>query len=211
MEESLCAKCAKGRLGGISSCVSPFVGKNPGFWLTLSDVAKIVKRTNLNPDAFCRYVELEEDPDDDEDEDLEERHVDLMSVGDKNILINGDKKCFFLGEKGCTIFEDRPKMCRVYPFWFKEKKDDVEITIEHEDSLDEDECLITKINYGNRDIPHLLSFIGETEEDMKKCIKNYIKEMELHNKFKNQLEKKTMLNVLIDNGFLDKNIKIKQL
>ena len=99
MEENICTRCSKGESGGVSSCVSPFIeDKNPGFWLTLTDVTRIVKNTKLDPDQFCRFVELIDDKD--EDEALDDRHVDLMSVDNKNILMNGDKKCFFLGPKG---------------------------------------------------------------------------------------------------------------
>jgi Fe-S-cluster containining protein len=200
VEESLCSKCAKGKLGSRSSCVTPFFGKQPGFWLTLSDVARIVKKTGQDPEKFCRFEEVEDDGD--ENKELDDRHVDLMSVGDKNILMNGNGTCFFLGKNGCEIHDARPKMCRIYPFWFKEGPNDVRITVQHEDLVEQDDCLITKINFGNYDIAHLLGFIDETEEGMKKCVKEYLKEMKTHNRFKAQLEKKPMLKVLKGNGLL---------
>jgi hypothetical protein len=30
-------------------------------------------------------------------------------------LSNVDDRCFFLGEAGCTVYEDRPTGCRFYP------------------------------------------------------------------------------------------------
>ena len=51
--------------------------------------------------------------------------------------------------------------------------------------------------------------MNESEESMKACIKEYIKEMELNAKFKDQLEHKSILWVLKDNGFVDKELKVK--
>ena len=34
----------------------------------------------------------------------------MLKMNDEN-----DKKCFFLGEEGCTVYEDRPWACRMYP------------------------------------------------------------------------------------------------
>ncbi len=28
-----------------------------------------------------------------------------------------DERCVFLGEDGCRIYEDRPLLCRMYPFY----------------------------------------------------------------------------------------------
>jgi Fe-S-cluster containining protein len=204
MGTSLCAQCAKGKLGCKDCCTSPFQGDDPGFWLTLSDVARIVKSTNLEPDEFSRFTEVN----DDDDEELEDKHVELMSTNDKLLMMNGKGKCFFLGENGCTIFNDRPKMCRIFPFWFKENSGKINITIQHENSKKEDECLITKTNFKNYDIEHLLGLINETQESMVNCIGEYLNEMKIHSKFKHELEKKTILDVLINNKFVDENIKV---
>ena len=145
-------------------------------------------------------MEVEDDDESNEDE----VYGELICCGDKTILMNGiDKKCFFLTGNGCRIFNERPRMCRIYPFWFHEKDGDINITIEQEDKINEDDCLITKSNYSNNNVNHLLSHMDETEENMKKCIKEYIEEMKLHDKFKHQLEKKPVIDVLKDNGFLD--------
>ena len=181
-------------------CTSPFIESEPGFWMTLSDVARIVKKTSMDPNKFCRFVEVE---DDDDEAGSDEKYGEFMCHNDKSILMNGNEKCFFLSEGGCSIFNERPRMCRIYPFWFHEKDGDINITIEQEDKINEDDCLITKSNYSNNNVNHLLSHMDETEGNMKKCIWEYIEEMKLHDKFKHQLEKKPVIDVLKDNGFLD--------
>ncbi|MBL7055629.1 YkgJ family cysteine cluster protein [Candidatus Woesearchaeota archaeon] len=210
MSESICATCAKGAIGCTSCCISPFIGKDPGFWMTLSDVAKIVNKTKLNPEEFCRFTEVDDD-ELEEDEDLDDRHSELMEYNEKIILMNGQNKCFFLGKQGCRIFEDRPKMCQLYPFWFKETKKGIKITVQQEDKIEEDDCLITKSNYGNKDVKYLLKTMNETEENMRKITEEYIQEMELHSKHKKNLGKKSMIEILKEGNLIDKNLEVKKL
>jgi len=205
--ESICSQCAQHKLNCKDCCTSPFEGKNPGFILTLPDIARIVKRTKLNPDLFCRIVEHTDD-DYDEDEEIEGRIGDMIEFNNKTILMNGDGKCSFLGKKGCNIFDIRPSMCRIFPFWFEEDKDKIKITIEHEDTIEEDECLLTKTNYKSENIPHLLSLIKETEESMTNTIKKFIIDLEVHDKYKHELEKKSILQVLMDNNLIERDLKL---
>ncbi len=48
--------------------------------------------------------------------DFEEKYV--RSVGIRKSLVeyeNGD--CVFLQDRKCTLYEDRPRQCRTWPFW----------------------------------------------------------------------------------------------
>lgn len=202
MSENVCAICAKGELGCVSCCISPFIEKDPGFWLTFKDVARIVKKTGLEPEEFCRLTELEEGEDDDEDAD--EEYADLVYYGDKVILMNDKekKRCYFLGERGCKIFDARPKMCQVYPFWFTEKKGKIKVIVQHEDELKEDDCYLTKSNFKNYNLKHLLKCMGETEEEFIVMIKEYIKEMKEHDKIKSRLKTKSIKQILEDNSLI---------
>lgn len=202
MPKSVCAICAQGRMGCEDCCTSPFTETDPGFWLTFSDIARIVKKTGLDPSKFCRLTELEDDEDDDDDGD--EIYGDLVYLGEKVILMNPNgKKCFFLGEKGCKIFDSRPKMCQVYPFWFKEEEGKIKVVVQHEDSKEEDDCYLTKSNYKNYDLKFLLEKMNEDVDGFLSMIKEYIDEMIVHSKHKKQLLKKPMMDVLKDNGYLD--------
>jgi len=164
------------------------------------DIAKIVKKTKLNPEEFCKIVDFSEDEEEEEGF-VDEKYGEMVFFGDKVILMKGNGKCFFLKEDGCSIFDIRPRMCRIFPFWFNEENGKIKITMEEED-FEGDECLLTKESNGH-DINSFLSRMGETEETMKNCIKEFIKEIELHSKFKNQLEEKSIMGVLKDNKFLD--------
>lgn len=204
MTLNYCVECAKGKEGHIDCCTSTFQGNNPGFWLTLSDIARILKKTGMNPEEFCRIVDFSDDAEEDDGEHSDETYGELMCIGDKSILMNSkDGKCIFVNEKGCSIFEARTKMCRVYPFWFKEVNGKVEIDYDFDYDVEDDDCLITKKHHGCKDFKFLLSLMGETEEGFRKLAEEYIEEMKLHNKYKQQLLHKPMLQVLKDNGFLD--------
>ena len=73
----------------------------PGFvWVNKQEIAALAKRFDLDEETFeARFV---------------------MNVGARKSLkefANGD--CvFFDGEKrNCTVYEDRPRQCRTWPFW----------------------------------------------------------------------------------------------
>lgn len=205
MVKNYCLECARGREGHVDCCTTTFQGKDPGFWLTLSDIARIVKKTGLKPEEFCRIVDFSECEDEEgEEEYSDEYYGEYMCIEDKSILMNDkDGRCFFAKKDGCSIFDERAKMCKVYPFWFKEVKGKVEIELDFDYDVKEDDCLLTKKNYGCKDFSYLLSLMGETEESFIKTAEEYIQEMKLHDKYKHELLSKSTMQVLQDNGFLD--------
>ncbi len=205
MAQHVCEICAKGEMGCESCCKTPFAKdeENPGFWLTFKDIARIVKKTGLDPSEFCRLEDVPEG--EEEDEDADEVYGELVGYGDGFILMNRSKNntCYFLGENGCKIFDVRPKMCRVYPFWFEEKCGEIKIKVQHEDKLEDDDCYLTKSNYKNFNLKYLLSLMNETEEGFKKMVEEYIEEMKEHDKIKSQLKNKSIKGILEDNNLLD--------
>ena len=72
----------------------------PGYvWLNDEEIAALAKRVSLSEaDFLAKYVKR---------------------VGRRQSLIeypNGD--CIFYDRaKGCTVYEDRPRQCRTWPFW----------------------------------------------------------------------------------------------
>ena len=73
----------------------------PGYvWLEEEDIARLSKRLNLSRDAFLkRYT---------------------RQVGNRISLIEDPHNydCVFLkDQKICTLYEDRPKQCKTFPFW----------------------------------------------------------------------------------------------
>ena len=72
----------------------------PGFvWVNKQEIAALAKRLELEVDEF------------------ERRYV--RNVGVRKSLVeydNGD--CVFLdAQRRCTVYEDRPRQCKTWPFW----------------------------------------------------------------------------------------------
>ncbi|MBF0362406.1 MAG: YkgJ family cysteine cluster protein [Oligoflexia bacterium] len=80
---------------------------------------------------------------------------------------NKDSSCVFLTAHGCSLKENRPLGCQIYPFWV------VENSVIF-DSCNDFKCLLSSF-----DIHHMLAIIGETE----KSIRLY------YSKFKNSMIK----------------------
>jgi len=73
----------------------------PGFvWVNREEIAALARRLNLEVAEF------------------ERRYV--RKVGIRKSLIeyaNGDCVFFDPGTRKCTVYEDRPRQCRTWPFW----------------------------------------------------------------------------------------------
>ena len=72
--------------------------------LTPYDVLQLARRTGLHTRVF-----LETYTGNPITKDLQLPMVILNMLNDEN------KKCPFVGEQGCTVYEDRPWACRMYP------------------------------------------------------------------------------------------------
>lgn len=73
----------------------------PGFvWLNKAEIAALAKRLNVDEATFeSQYV---------------------MQVGIRKSLAereNGDCVLFDSEKRCCTVYEDRPRQCRTWPFW----------------------------------------------------------------------------------------------
>lgn len=73
----------------------------PGFvWVNAAEIAALAKRFDMPVDEF------------------EERYV--RRVGIRKSLVefdNGDCVFFDTEKRRCTVYEDRPRQCRTWPFW----------------------------------------------------------------------------------------------
>ena len=73
----------------------------PGYvWVNKQEIAALAKRLNLD------------------DEEFEDQYV--MQVGIRKSLKelpNGDCVLFDGEKRKCTVYEDRPRQCRTWPFW----------------------------------------------------------------------------------------------
>ncbi|MBN1923193.1 MAG: YkgJ family cysteine cluster protein [Nanoarchaeota archaeon] len=195
MAESYCSKCMKGLYGSLDCCKSPFINY-PGFLITLSDAARIVKNTNYSLNDFARIIHVS-------DEDMkgdDEAYFKELVFNNKFLYLYGERKCPFRGRDGCKIYEHRPMMCRLFPFWFKKKAAGVfDIFIDWGSSAKDEQCLICRKHFKSEDTGFLLSLINETEDSMMKTIKQFNEEIELHKKLKHELENKKLKEVIDEN------------
>jgi len=75
----------------------------PGYvFLSQPDLDRLCAHTGMDEQAFiktyCRIVDM--------------GAFSMISLKEKQ---NYD--CVFLNEKGCSVYEGRPRQCRTYPFW----------------------------------------------------------------------------------------------
>lgn len=188
----ICQDCNNKQFGAIDCCTSPFINY-PGFLITLSDINRIVKNTDYKIEDFAQIIKVEGD---DLKDDGDNYFKDL-GFNNNFIYMNGVKKCPFRRKTGCVIYEHRPMMCRLFPFWFnKNKNGEFEIIVEWGDEARDEKCLICRKYHKNEDIDFLLSLINEDRKSMMDYIIKFNEEIKLHKKLKYELEKKGIKKVI---------------
>jgi Fe-S-cluster containining protein len=185
-EQHICVRCHKGEKGCISCCVNPYLDGSKGFYLTLSDIRRIVRATGLKPEEFCRmnkvnWAEVKKDP---------SAHYPPLFIGDRWIGMKGRGKCMFFGEKGCGIYDARPMICRIFPFWFDEKSKKIRPIIEFGQVEDDRLC----VNMCETD-EKTMAVLGESEEELVRKIKKFLSEVEHHRKHRQKLIKMSVKDI----------------
>ncbi|MFA5333682.1 MAG: YkgJ family cysteine cluster protein [Candidatus Nanoarchaeia archaeon] len=195
MIPELCQKCNNKMYGSIDCCTSPFINY-PGFLITLSDVNRIIKNTKYEIDDFSKIIKVE---DDDMKKESDNYFKDL-GFNNKFLYMYGTGKCPFKRKSGCMIYEYRPMMCRLFPFWFKKNRNgEFEIIVEWGSDAKSEKCLICKKYYKSSDIEFLLGLIEETKKSMLETIKKFNEEIKIHKKLKYEIEKKELKKVVYEN------------
>ena len=102
-------------------------------FLTLNDAKRISEETGIPVDEFCFYAPICADKEGHEElmQSKDHTYFDFSQSG--NILqlkANKDKSCFFLKDKKCAIYNTRPLICRIFPFWYKKVKNEINIIID---------------------------------------------------------------------------------
>lgn len=174
--DHICARCAAREKGCMDCCTEPFLDGDNGFYLTFSDISRISKHTGLAPDKFCmiNHVDketIEQNPDD---------YCLELHSGNKWIGMNGQGRCMFLGKEGCTIFEARPMICRIHPFWFEMVGGSFKLTLDRSPGPDRRLCIVEDKLGSDQKIAEILS--GSTDAVLKDT-ETFIHEMELHKRY----------------------------
>jgi len=155
---------------------------------TVHDILRIAKKTGCDIDTIAKFKKPKKDLYElwSDNEDLKGFMIDK-----KLLIIPGkDGECKFLGENGCEIFDFRPGVCRMFPFWFDEDKNgNISIRIDLSESYEDDWCLICKHNFYEKDLTRALEDAGETEKSLTDFAKKYKKELDLYKKYNKDLLK----------------------
>jgi len=157
-------------------------------FVTVHDLKRISKKTGLDVDKIAKYkkpkkdlLELWRDNDD----------LKGFLLKDKLLIMKGkDHDCLFLGDDGCEIFNIRPGVCRMFPFWFDEAKNGkLSLRIDLSESYRDDWCLICKHNYYEKNMDRALEDAEETYEGLLKYATKYKKELDQYKKYNKDLDK----------------------
>jgi Fe-S-cluster containining protein len=88
-----------------------------GVCVTFADVKRICKETGEDPEDFLDYIR--EPP-------IRERKEPAIKIDGESCLLvlkrKEDNVCPFYNDSGCVIYENRPMLCRSYPFRSKNKQ-----------------------------------------------------------------------------------------
>ena len=124
-------------------------GKDSGIFVTLHDVLRIHKATGkpLDQIAFFGKVSAGHEASVKESDTFLYQFYRNSSVIQ---LIRSDDHCSFLVDgQGCTVFNDRPAICKLFPFTFDFKKGDgsVKVVIPKADTQKGEDCTIVYENF----------------------------------------------------------------
>ncbi|MBS3119336.1 YkgJ family cysteine cluster protein [Candidatus Woesearchaeota archaeon] len=205
--ESLCAKCA--RRG--TDCCS---GEGYGTTVTLEEAEIISRHTGKHASEFTEFsrdMELADGmplaafPNLIFVSHKEKRTLPLATKNGnrlmlKKVNIDGRPSCIFLGPKGCTIPEVRPKYCRFYPFWlFEDRQGEIQLFLNKCGSREDENCLIIQTYFDDEGHERQLNAVGETEKGLKELGKAYISELKQYSGDIEELEKGKSLSELRNN------------
>lgn len=175
----ICADCYKAG-GGCCRCE---------IFLTLSDAKRISEKTGKKVKEFVAfrkapkyYSELNKD----------DPEFNFLFRESKLLFMKTDKKrnCVFLGSKGCSIFDVRPRICRLMPFWYeRDGKGKVSVFLCKEDNIDDENCSVSEKFFNEEKVEKSLAGINETRKSMTETAKLAVKEYAKYNEYADEIVK----------------------
>lgn len=157
---ALCRQCS---IDGLTCCQPEY-----GITISLHDAKRLKRHTGRSLSEFAKINKIE-------DEELVEglrvdKFFKKLFLGKRRLLQTKqrDVDCFFLGPKGCTVFEARPRLCRLHPLWFGKKKSSGHFfyydAIDDESERAESDCLVVRHLWP--DLDQAFDSIGETPKSL---------------------------------------------
>ncbi|MBT4604041.1 hypothetical protein HOC01_00240 [archaeon] len=174
-------------LSACERCVSEgggcCTGSGSGIFVTLHDVMRISKATGLPldsiavfgvvGDSFAKGVQ-ESDP----------FMFEAYEDGKVLQLIRKEGHCHFLVDgDGCQIFNDRPAICRIFPFSFGFRKDGtVKVEIPKANRRKDEDCTILQENF-YRSNGKVFSAMNTSRGVMEKLCSRHVEELKEYKKY----------------------------
>lgn len=100
---------SKGLRFSCTQCGNCCTGE-PGFtWVSPDEIARLAARLGIEAEAFCRRYT---------------REVWRKGENRRSLIDTRDNACvFYAAGTGCTVYTDRPRQCRTWPFWRSNLRD----------------------------------------------------------------------------------------
>lgn len=161
-------------------------------FVTLHDALRVSNHTGIPIDKLVKFrkvsKELQSYNENNDFSRLWRNKKLLMIARHKDPNLDAED-CRFTGKTGCTIFEARPRICRVFPFWFRRNKttNKFEIYLDKDDDDADEFCRICRTNT-HEDIKGALADCGEKDrKKFESYCRDYEKEMEEYNSYADDL------------------------
>ncbi len=171
-DQSACLRCVE---AGGGCCT----GKGSGIFVTLHDVLRIQKKNGMPLDQIAHFAGVDSRHLK-EVEETDPFFATCFRNGKTLQLIRANDHCQFLTPgKGCEVFENRPAICRMFPFTFDfTQTGEPRIVIPKADRQKDEDCTIIEENY-YRSKGATLKAMNSNANRMMELIKEHIKEIKL--------------------------------
>lgn len=163
MVENSCINC------GEHCCIGPV-----GTFITLRDAERIANFTGIRMNKFCIFAEISKDKEWQKELMKDRDHSYFEISGSGKVLqlkAKDNEECIFLKDRKCSIHEVKPLVCRIFPIGYKS---DGSLCYFGEDSY----C-----RFMDKDIKKTCKRIGFTISQIKKLVKQHLKELEEYKEY----------------------------
>ncbi len=163
-------------------------GKGSGIFVTLHDVLRIHEKTKKPLNEIASFGKVSPG----HEKSVKESDPFLFQYyRDSSVLQlrrTGDHCGFLVEGRGCTVFDHRPAICRLFPFTFDFKKGDgsVKIVIPKAEKQKDEDCSIVQENF-YRSNGQLFKAMNTSREILEKLAQQHVKEIRIYGTYINDI------------------------
>ncbi len=163
-------------------------GSGSGIFVTLHDVLRIKERTQLPLDKIAVFKEIDSKEWLSTIEEQDPFFFEAVRNGKVLQLIRKNENCQFLVDKeGCQVFENRPAVCRMFPFSFDfTEGGEIRLLVPKATKRSDEDCTILEENY-YRSKGANLKAMNTTKEKMLGLIKGHVFELQMYKLYADDL------------------------